>query len=388
MPEIKNTFLAGKMNKSLDDRLLPEGEYRDALNIQVTKSEGSDVGAVQNLKGNTQKTFLDLHSSAKVIGSCFDDQNNTIYWFVHQGLDRTVVATSKTTNIIYLDNANGVNPGDFLYTKDPIQGALDILEVATVDYENETITVLHDQGGSYGNIIPSITILSGTIITFGTSNFITSKILKYNKTTDESSEVLSDNVLGFKSDSVIQANIIENYLFYTDGINEPKKIDTTKTYTNLQESDITVAKLAPQRAPLVEVLTTESNAGNYIEKKFVRFAYRYKYSDNTYSVYSPFSNIVFSLDSNVLTEDQIQEAYSSGELSFFTNKAKTISITPRSPGGAVGIFASEYDIVQIDILMKSSDSPAVMLLDSIKVEGTEYIGAFTYNSEKPKNNTS
>ena len=35
MPEIKNTFLRGKMNKDLDDRLLPEGEYRDAQNIEV-----------------------------------------------------------------------------------------------------------------------------------------------------------------------------------------------------------------------------------------------------------------------------------------------------------------------------------------------------------------
>ena len=44
MPEIKNTFLAGKMNKDLDERLVPKGEYRDALNMQVSKSDGSDVG--------------------------------------------------------------------------------------------------------------------------------------------------------------------------------------------------------------------------------------------------------------------------------------------------------------------------------------------------------
>ena len=28
--EIKNTFLKSKMNKDLDDRILPNGEYRDA----------------------------------------------------------------------------------------------------------------------------------------------------------------------------------------------------------------------------------------------------------------------------------------------------------------------------------------------------------------------
>ena len=53
MPKLKNHFRAGKMNKDLDERLVQEGEYRDALNIQVASSEGSDVGAIENLLGNS-----------------------------------------------------------------------------------------------------------------------------------------------------------------------------------------------------------------------------------------------------------------------------------------------------------------------------------------------
>ena len=52
MPELKRNFAQGKMNKDLDERLIPNGEYRDALNIQVVTSEGSDVGAVENINGN------------------------------------------------------------------------------------------------------------------------------------------------------------------------------------------------------------------------------------------------------------------------------------------------------------------------------------------------
>jgi len=52
MPELKNTFLEGKMNKDLDARLLKNGEYFDAQNIHITKSEGSDMGTVQNILGN------------------------------------------------------------------------------------------------------------------------------------------------------------------------------------------------------------------------------------------------------------------------------------------------------------------------------------------------
>ena len=57
MPEIKHQFTGGKMNKDLDERLVPNGEYRDAMNIQVSTSEGSNVGTVQNILGNSKITF-------------------------------------------------------------------------------------------------------------------------------------------------------------------------------------------------------------------------------------------------------------------------------------------------------------------------------------------
>ena len=43
MPELKHTFQGGKMEKDRDERVLPNGQYREALNISVSTSEGSDV---------------------------------------------------------------------------------------------------------------------------------------------------------------------------------------------------------------------------------------------------------------------------------------------------------------------------------------------------------
>ena len=204
----------------------------------------------------------------------------------------------------------------------------------------------------------------------------------------ELTTVLSDpdnSILNFSKSRRIQSNVIENYLFFTDGINEPRKIDTTQDYeiNGYNASDITVAKLAPQYAPEVTVLETSETAGNYIEEKFVRFAYRYKFYDNTYSVYSPFSNIVFKINNNnsVLTEKQIQDAYSTGKLDSLINAAKTISIQAKTPDGGTSGW-SNLGIKQVDILLKASDSPAVLLLDSLK--GTGLNSAFIYNSEKPK----
>ena len=59
MPEMKNNFQKGKMNKDLDERLVPNGEYRDALNVEIAMSNDSDMGTLQTLKGNTLLSKLD-----------------------------------------------------------------------------------------------------------------------------------------------------------------------------------------------------------------------------------------------------------------------------------------------------------------------------------------
>ena len=52
MPEFKHNFTSGKMNKDLDERLIPDGEYRDTMNVQLSTSDGSDVGTIQNILHN------------------------------------------------------------------------------------------------------------------------------------------------------------------------------------------------------------------------------------------------------------------------------------------------------------------------------------------------
>ena len=83
MPEIKNTFLGGKMNKDLDERLIPKNEYRDALNVEVSTSQGDDVGSLQNTWGNTvHSNISDVIDGAKCIGALSDREHDKIYWFI------------------------------------------------------------------------------------------------------------------------------------------------------------------------------------------------------------------------------------------------------------------------------------------------------------------
>jgi hypothetical protein len=77
------TFIGGKMNKSVDERLLPDGEYIDALNIRIGSTELSSLGAIENALGNSKLTSISgLSPQAECIGAYQDESNETIYWFI------------------------------------------------------------------------------------------------------------------------------------------------------------------------------------------------------------------------------------------------------------------------------------------------------------------
>jgi hypothetical protein len=89
MPEIKKTFLRGRMNKDLDERLLPDGEYRDASNIQISSTEANDAGTVQNVLGNkyANKTASGTYTGTygmggKCVGSIENNETNKLYLFI------------------------------------------------------------------------------------------------------------------------------------------------------------------------------------------------------------------------------------------------------------------------------------------------------------------
>ena len=95
MPENKNSFIKSKMNKDLDERLLPNNEYRDASNVAVSRSEGSDVGALESILGNT--SVLTAVANSKIIGYYVDETNNFIYYFLTD-FDGNLSDRAATTN--------------------------------------------------------------------------------------------------------------------------------------------------------------------------------------------------------------------------------------------------------------------------------------------------
>lgn len=109
MPKLAHNFVQGKMNKDLDERLVPNGQYRDALNIQISSSEGSDVGAVENILGNTKqiKKTATVNWDANFglvntacIGAVKDSLNNKIYWFITSDNGDAILEYDQATSFI------------------------------------------------------------------------------------------------------------------------------------------------------------------------------------------------------------------------------------------------------------------------------------------------
>lgn len=100
----KRTFHKGKMNKDIDERMLPQGEYRHAENIRITNTDGSDAGAIEKALGNTIRTNV---PDATCIGAVGSEGLDKIYWcavgsngesYIHEYDIRTSAAENILTD--------------------------------------------------------------------------------------------------------------------------------------------------------------------------------------------------------------------------------------------------------------------------------------------------
>ena len=117
MMELVHTFTSGRMNKDLDERLVPNGEYRDALNLEISTSDTGNVGALQNIKGNTPKPYKYLNPSTNVytswtsgyinaliaptkIGEIVNPVTETIYWFIASAGISAIAEYDQMTDVV------------------------------------------------------------------------------------------------------------------------------------------------------------------------------------------------------------------------------------------------------------------------------------------------
>ena len=271
MPELKNSFTGGKMNKDLDERIIPSTEYREALNISVSTSEDSDVGAAQNILGNIRVSCAIqgpngiYAEKSKHIAAVADPQTDKIYRFVHTPAASQGVWMDR---IIEFDTTAPLNADCEDKEKAVMVDIYKVrTEVTSASYECDggpaTIMV---QGNVYqlrwGMLVDGagikdsdgVTVLSVEIMPGGQAARLK---LSKNINGDNPEGITNgdiilthDRLLNFDPDRFITGiNILDGMIFWTDNYSEPKKINierglagslvTPERYTSIPASPYT-----------------------------------------------------------------------------------------------------------------------------------------------------
>tara|TARA_R110001606_G_scaffold56737_1_gene137419 strand:+ start:217 stop:7128 length:6912 start_codon:yes stop_codon:yes gene_type:complete len=194
------------MNKDLDERLLPKNQYRDALNIDIATTEGSDIGSAQNSYGNVKVSELNI-TGGKCIGSILNPENQKILWFISgTSVDAIAEYDQSTQEVepVLVDNHGG--------------------EVSFLNFNEEYL-------------ITGVNVLDGMLFW-----------------TDGNSEPKKINIDRFK-----QGEATSNKWTTTTKFVDASNIVTTN---NVLEQDITVVKRYPLSAPELELYRDIAGTGD------------------------------------------------------------------------------------------------------------------------------
>ena len=511
MAEVKNAFIKSKMNKDLDDRLIPSGEYRDAQNVQISRSESSDVGALENVLGNKEVLFssnqvsfstLVAAPNIKCIGQFVDENNTTIYsfwtdYFDTQAEDRIIYSPSAKNYILsyningsdnykvlvegaflnfsqtnpiigvniiegllfWTDNRNqprkinvnlantATNPSNtyavptYYADEDSISvskynpyQAIEVLNVSSLAAAN---VVTADVNGAVNNsktiVIDGVTgtvalglgvsgtgVKSGTIVTKinSATSFDTNKA---NTIADNTALTLrglettmydvTSALLPNGGTAAVNGTPAGTTTIPVDTVTGEIAIGATVTGTGVTAGTTVVSYSSPnvvvsanQTLADNTVLTFNANPyydANYggdpqfLEDKFIRFSYRFKFDDGEYSIFAPFTQSMFiPKQDGYFKGDDEKLTYESTVVDFMENKVTKIDLLiplPATRSVLQNIGTSPIKITEIDILYKESDGQAIRVVDTIKVENstpwntnsTDDVFIYTYESTKP-----
>lgn len=107
---VPNVFIKSRMNKDIDERLLPEGEYPHAENVRVIDSGDSHMGAVENDLPNVALTDYSIPDMT-TIGCYADASNQKIYFFNTSPTKDMIIEwddINQTANVVLESSVPGV----------------------------------------------------------------------------------------------------------------------------------------------------------------------------------------------------------------------------------------------------------------------------------------
>jgi hypothetical protein len=277
MPIVTTNFIAGRMNKSVDERLLPPGEYVNALNVRLGSTETTEVGAVENSKGNLKLTSLvyngsELSPNATCIGAYEDGVRETIYWFMHDEPEQPYAYDVVDMLVSYNTTS----------------------QVITYHLVTESLLSFNDK-----YLITGVDLIEGLL--FWTYDLNPPRYI----------------------------NIDRNYPNPISGVDQITEEDIS-VIVKIPGFENVVNGVSPLAVPKITLLNVPGGE-NYIKNKFLCFAYRYKYLDGQYSATSLFSLPAFAarpfrFDTKNYNNESMQNLYNGIKVQYSTGSKRVVQI--------------------------------------------------------------
>ena len=415
MAELKRLFVGAKVDKDSDERFVKSGEFRDAVNVEIISSEGSDSGVARNKKSNTLQSVKTYnantgestywsegsgvtfpfgydYSTAETVGIYKHSPTNTIYslvasssgdFIVEYNDDTKVVspilvdttksilnftAGKRITGISFLEGTlgwvqDGVEPIAIVIA-DFRSGSTDFVTHTVYegrDFVKSDVTLIKLSPLSAPTMTMQESLRDGVVNTTTLNNFTIASLNDGSLSTpgDPGQAVLfsipggSAFVKGDKIKLTTPAPSVDDLL----SLHEINVICTSSlTGGSLISGTIISSSLQVEDNPVTwEVNLIEGKP--LFELIFPRFSYRWKYKNNQYSSFAPFTQVAFLAGEYLYNS---QKGYNTG----MTNRVRKVIL------GSFGTVPP--DVEEIDILFKQSNSPAVYVVDTIEAAATEY----------------
>jgi hypothetical protein len=414
--QITNTFLKSKMNKDLDDRILPNGEYRDARNISVGRSEDNDVGALENIIGNNLVASTDLGSGLTIIGMHKSNSTDEIFIFLTNYTDPLPLtptnAPAGSLHYIYVYNHSNESytrlvEGEFLNFSttnriiginlierllfwtdnrnqprkinvnlaNPTQGGAKQQEYYTQEHQISVAKYNPYQPIELYNRI-DVEIESAVNGYFLVPGDQVAKFTPFIGATVVSAE---NNIGGDQFIKVTSASFVagKTRVFVSPVFTSP--VPTNDSYITLISSTMTNE---------TDNLDWPGDP-DYLEDRFVRFSYRFKYDDNEYSLMAPFTQIAYiPKQGGFFIAGDENSAYQSTIVDFMENFVQNIGLVIPLPTNANRLLR-DYKISELEILFRESNGVAVKVLESVSAgeinasSGISNRYTYDYQSRKP-----
>ena len=228
-------------------------------------------------------------------------------------------------------------------------------------------------------VIGSVTNLEKDEVFYFVFNSNTNhSIYKYSVASEKVVKIYQDPVLRFTQNGFVKADVIVNQygdtlLYFTDGVNAPKKINASKAErggypseyskgtdasTTLSEEDrllfITTAKQPPLDPPTWSFFTDTKRTSNHVFENTFQFAYQYVYEDGEVSAISPYSSVAVS--ANQLNDGLVSDA------------------AKRNDNGIrVSVKTNIGDVSKIRVLARNSATDPFFIIDEIDNDRTSVV---------------